>query len=105
MATIQNERDEYLDHLANRLDEVQGAFDDMMLKATRDNQMETLARVERAKKSVAAKGEDLDVLMEEGREAGERQWEELRPRLDAVWREYREAVERARLELERAEEL
>lgn len=105
MAMIQSERDEYLTRIENRVEELQESFDQLMIESTRDNDVETLARVERAKKSIAAKGEQLDMVLEEAHEVDEEDWDAKRETVDARWREYREAVERARLELERADEL
>lgn len=105
MASIKSEREEYLNHVENRVAELQGTFETIMRKSTHDNEMETLARVERAKKSIAAKGNELDTLLEEVRELDDAAWDDGKARLDAAWREYREAVERAELELERADEL
>lgn len=105
MATIQSERDEYLTRIENRVEELQGDFETLMRESTRDNEVETLARVERAKKSIAEKGEKLDTALEEASEVDEDAWESRRETVEARWQEYREAVERARLELERADEL
>jgi hypothetical protein len=105
MATIQSEREEYLTRIENRVEELQTRFDRLMRASTRDNDIETLARMERAKKSVAEKGEGLDLVLEEAREAADDDWDAARDSVDATWQEYREAVERAQLEVERADEL
>jgi hypothetical protein len=105
MATIQSEREEYLTRIENRVEELQTRFDRLMQASTHDNDIETLARMERAKKSVAEKGERLDLVLEEAREADDDDWDDARDSVDAAWQEYREAVERAQLEFERAEEL
>jgi len=105
MATIQSERDEYLMHLEHQVDELQSRFQKEVRAATHDDAMETLARVERAKRSVAAKGDDLDTLMEEASNVPEDEWDDTHRRLEGAWREYREAVDRLELELEREDEL
>ena len=102
---IRNEQQEYLAHIRERLDEEREAFDAMMRRFTSDNDAETLGRIENALGALAPKGEALDTLLEEASSAQPDDWDSTRDRVDAVWNEYREVIERTRLEMERAGEL
>ncbi|MEQ9401356.1 MAG: hypothetical protein RJQ04_19475 [Longimicrobiales bacterium] len=103
--SIRSERREFLTHLDTEIERLQGAFDRLVAESTRDNDIETLARAERAKKLVAEKGTTLDTLLEETSNLDDDAWTGRRDDVEAAWREYREAVERTRLEFERADEL
>lgn len=102
---IRNEQQEYLAHIRERLDDERSAFDAMMRRFTSDNDAETLGRMENALDAAAPKGEALDALLEEAESADADEWDETRDRVDAAWNEYREVIERARLEMERSNEL
>ncbi|HKK93997.1 MAG TPA: hypothetical protein VJ925_11210 [Longimicrobiales bacterium] len=106
MATFNDEREEFITAIRNRFDKLQEVMKDLQRAGTRDNDMETLHRIERARKSTAEKGEAVQMLLDEAREVeDEEDWPDARQRLEAAWQEYSEAVDRARLEMERAEEL
>lgn len=104
MTPIKNAQDEFVDRIRARVDKLGSVVESMMRKTLRKNEMETLARIERAKKSVSDKGETLQLRLDEASTAEESEWDETRERLEAAWIEYREAVDRARLEFERAGE-
>jgi Arc/MetJ family transcription regulator len=102
---IKNEQQEYLAHIRERVDAERGAFDSMIRRFTSDGDAETLARIENALGAAAPKGEALDALLDEASSAEPEEWEGTRDRVDAAWNEYREVIERARMEMERAGEL
>ena len=105
MSPMEGSRDEVVTRIRNRMEELDKTMADLMRGVLRENDTDLQVRVERAKKSVAEKGSQLETMLEEAENAGEDQWEETQETLRAAWTDYKEAVDRARLELERAEEL
>ncbi|HKJ01150.1 MAG TPA: hypothetical protein VJ997_01810 [Longimicrobiales bacterium] len=105
MATIQSERDEYATLIGNRVEALDQSFARMMRQMLKENDMEILVRVERAKKSVAEKGAALHALLEAASDVPADDWADAREDIQGAWTEYAEAVDRARLELERSSEL
>lgn len=103
--TIRDERGEYLAQIRGEMDRIQGAFDDLVRRATSDNNTETLVKMEEFKKTLTPKGNDLLLLLDQAESAAEEDWERLEEEIEAVWVEYREVADSARLEMERAEEL
>lgn len=102
---IKASRREFVTRIRNRFDELQRVVADLMREALRENDMELQVRIERARKSAADKGEDVETLLEEAETEEDSEWPETQEALERAWVDYREAVDRARLEMERAEEL
>lgn len=105
MPIVRSEREEFTARIQNRLEALDHTFARLLRNVLQRNDMETLARIERAKKSVAAKGAAVSALLESAEEVPAEEWSAERERIQSAWTEYREAVDRARLELDRAEEL
>lgn len=105
MSPLEGSRDEVVTRIRSRVEELDKTMADLMREALRENDTDIQVRVERAKKSVADKGSKLETMLEQAENVDESQWEETQETLRAAWVDYKEAVDRARLELERAEEL
>lgn len=105
MPMIQSEREEYATRIRNRLEALDHTFAGMLRDTLRENDMETLARMERAKKVVAEKGAAVQALLEVASDVPVDEWSGAREEIQGAWTEYAEAVDRARLEMERASEL
>ena len=102
---LEGSREEVVTRIRNRMEELDKTMADLMRSTLRDNRTELQIRVERAKKSVAEKGEQLEAMLEQAENVSEEEWEDTQETLRAAWIDYKEAVDRARLDLERAEEL
>lgn len=105
MSPLEGSRDEVVTRTRARLEELDKTMADLMREALRENDTDIQVRVERAKKSVAEKGSELETMLEQAETVEESQWEQTQEALRAAWVDYKEAVDRARLELERAQEL
>ncbi len=102
MAFVQTE---YTTLIRRRMEELEDTFERLMRATLRENDMTTLARVERAKKSIAEKGVALKTLLEESVDVPADDWPRAQEDIDYAWTEYSEAVDRLRLEMERSSEL
>ncbi|MDX1646688.1 MAG: hypothetical protein R3304_06055 [Longimicrobiales bacterium] len=105
MPPLEGSREEVVTRIRNRMEALDAEMADLMRKTLRRNDTELQIRVERAKKSAAEKGSELETVLAQAETADESDWPEARDMLRSTWIEYKEAVDRARLDLERAEEL
>lgn len=105
MSAIESARTQRINQIANGMDGLDQTFAVMIRNALEANDLEHQVRIERARKSVAEKARAVEVLLDEARSADQDEWERLEGDLDGAWIEYREAVDRIRLEMERASEL
>ena len=102
---LEGSRDEVVTRIRNRMEELDKTMADLLRGTLRENDTELQIRMERAKKSVAEKGEQLEAVLEEAENVAADHWEDTQETLRAAWTDYKEAVDRARLDMERAEEL
>lgn len=105
MSPLEGSRDEVVTRIRSRMGVLDKTMADLVREALKENDTDIQVRVERAKKSVADKGSRLETMLRQAENVEESQWEQTQESLRAAWVDYKEAVDRARLELERAEEL
>lgn len=106
MTPIRSEQEEFITLIQNRFEELDRSMTRMQRARMKENDMETLARFERFKKSVAEKGDAVQARLDEAEDVeDETEWPEAKERLEEAWREYQESVDRAKLEFERVDEL
>ncbi len=82
--------------IEERIHALSREFLDLELEQMRKGEIEARQRIERAKKSITAKREELEGKLAEARAAAPSAWGEIREGVEAAWEELREAVERAR---------
>lgn len=105
MTPTEGSRQQVIEHIRGRLAKLNETMSGLIRGSLRSNDAELQARMEKAKKAAAERGSDVETLLGEADSVDPEAWPETRDRLEAAWLEYKETVERARLELERAEEL
>jgi ribose 1,5-bisphosphokinase PhnN len=96
-----SEHEEYAALIRNRVEVLRHTFTRRMRDTLRESHRDTLARMERARRSAAERGAALAALLEGSSDVAGEEWPDSLRDIEHAWIEYREAVERARLEMER----
>ena len=104
MARIRSCGAQYASHMRNRLEGLEGTLDRVSRWRTPSLDGRTRAaraRIVEARREAADKRRRIVVLLEGVPRVDVQGWPEVRRALDDAWTDYRDALERARLELER----